>query len=35
MSRLICKPVLAFEALGSLVFCNYCPEDIPELGLGK
>lgn len=29
MNKIICKPCFAFEALASLVFCNYCSSDIP------
>lgn len=31
MNKLICKPCLAFDALGSLIFCNYCRGDIPDI----
>jgi len=31
MNQLRCKPCLAFEALASLVFCNYCRDDIPAI----
>ena len=31
MNRLHCKPCLAFEALASLIFCNFCRKDIPEI----
>ena len=31
MKQLICRPCLAFEALASLVFCNYCRDDVPKI----
>ena len=31
MVKLLCKPCFAFEALASLVFCNYMRNDIPKV----
>lgn len=31
MKKIYYKPCLAFEALASLVFCNYCRKDIPKV----
>ena len=32
MSKILCKPCLAFEALAALVFCNNdCRNDIPKV----